>query len=243
MAQATRAAAGPQASLPERAEALGRTTLLCRLDQDTLLELAACAEQRHYARGDLLVVQGEPGGSVLVLLHGAVTVFRDRPGGRAALSHLQAPAVLGELTLLDGSRRTASAEATEPSSALTLHRGQLLACARRDPALLEGLLVALGGLVRRLSDRTADATLLDLPGRVAKLLLLLAGGGRGPQVVHLSQSRLAELAMCSRQSLNLALGDFAGRGLLHHEGRDIVLDDLGALHRRAGLPCAPRGQP
>lgn len=221
----------------ERIAALARTTLLGGVPTAALAELAARAQLKVFAPGDVLVAQGAPGGSVLVLVAGAVTVYRAGPRGtRAALAHLRPPAALGEVTLLDGAPRSASVEALAPTVALELTRAELLAALEEYPAMLDGLLHSLGRLVRRLSDRAADAVLLDLPGRLAKTLLVLAGAERESSVVHLSQSKLAELVGCSRQSLNQALGGLAERGLLHVEGRQVVLDDRAGLRRRAGLP-------
>lgn len=225
-----------------RVSALAQTPLLGGLPDEALRELARRAQLRAFAPGDLLVAQGELGGSVLVLVRGAVTVYRGRSGGaRAALAHLRPPAALGEVTLLDAGPRSASVEALEPTLALEISREELLSALAEHPALLDGLLHSLGRLVRRLSDRAADAVLLDLPGRLAKTLLVLAGADRA-NVVRLSQSRLAELVGCSRQSLNQALGGLAERGLLHVEGRQVVLDDRAGLRRRAGLPPAPAGR-
>lgn len=224
-------------------QALARTTLLRGLDASALEDLAAQAGVRSYDAGELLLEQGERGGSVLVLLSGAVTVYRCGAGGRrAALAHLRPPAVLGEVTLLDASPRSASVEAVEPTLALELAREDLLRCLQRNAALLDGVLSALGNLIRRLSDRAADPFLLDLSGRVAKTLVVLAGAGPGPHLVRLSQARLAELVGGSRQSVNEVLSAFGQRGVLHVEGRQIVVDDPDALRRRAGLPPSPEGR-
>lgn len=221
----------------DRVEVLARTELLAGLPPAALHALAEQAELREYAPGELLMKQGERGDAVLVLVCGAVTVHRaGARGARAALSHLRPPAALGELTLLDGGPRSASVQAVVPTAALSLSRGALLDALSAHPAGLDGLLRSLGRLVRRLSDRTADAVLLDLPGRLAKTLLVIAASDRGSHVVRLSQSHLAELVGCSRQSLNQALGGLADRGLLHVEGRAVVLDDVEGLRRRAGLP-------
>lgn len=221
----------------ERVQALAGTELLGGLPPAALRSLAEQAQLHEYAPGQLLMTQGERGGSVLVLLRGAVTVHRAGPrGSRAALAHLRPPAALGELTLLDGAPRSASVQAVVPTTALALSRGALLDTLNTHPAVLDGLLRSLGRLVRRLSDRTADSVLLDLPGRLAKTLLVIGGSERGGHVVRLSQSQLAELVGCSRQSLNQALGGLADRGLLHVEGRAVVLDDVAGLRRRAGLP-------
>jgi DNA-binding GntR family transcriptional regulator len=53
--------------------------------------------------------------------------------------------------------------------------------------------------------------------------------------IELNQSQLAEMAGGSRQSVNQAIGSFATRGWLRTEGRRIVVTDVGALRRRAGM--------
>lgn len=219
--------------------ALTRAELLSALDDDVLDRLATRVTQRTVPVGQQVVAQGMPGGSLILLVRGAVTVYRSTPSGeRAALTHLQAPAVLGEVTLLDGAPRTASVEVVEESLVLELARADLLDLLRTQPVFLDGLLRSLGALVRRLSDQAADHVLLDFAGRVAKTLDELVGPPPGPHVVRLSQARIAELAGGTRQSLNQVLRGFAARGWLRVEGRSIVVEDLPALRRRAGLPAA-----
>ena len=97
----------------------------------------------------------------------------------------------------------------------------------RDAAIAES---------RRLTEQNADHVFLDLPGRVAKTLVRLAGETNAPMVtIELNQSQLAEMAGGSRQSVNQAIGSFASRGWLRTEGRRIVVTDLSALRRRAGM--------
>jgi CRP-like cAMP-binding protein len=71
---------------------------------------------------------------------------------------------------------------------------------------------------------------------VAKALVRLAGDSQASVTIELNQSQLAEMAGGSRQSVNQALGSFAHRGWLRTEGRRIVVLDLTALRRRAGMP-------
>jgi DNA-binding GntR family transcriptional regulator len=94
-------------------------------------------------------------------------------------------------------------------------------------------------MIRRLTDQVADATLLDLPARVAKTLVRLvdphAAEGGEELVVSLSQGKLAELAGGSRQSVNGALATLTQRKLIRIEGRRILVTDLAGLRARAGV--------
>lgn len=217
--------------------ALARVELLRELEPEVLDRLAERVQRRTWQRGELLVCQGGPGDSLIVVVSGSVTVYHQLgDGSKAALSHQRAPTTLGEVTLFDGAPRSASVEAVEPSEGLELRRTDLLELLRHEPLFLDALLRSMGRLVRRLSEQAADQLMLDLPGRVAKTLVALSTPTAGGRMVHLSQSRLAELAGGSRQSLNQVLRRFAERGLLTVEPAGIAVRDLAALRRRAGLP-------
>lgn len=226
-----------QATTSDVREALTRVDLLGSLERPILDRLAAGVRDRSWQPGELIVQQGAPGESLIVLLEGAATVYRETAdGSRAALTHLQAPTTLGEVTLFDGAPRTASVEAVQACSGLELLREDLLALVQGDPEFLDALLQSLGRLVRRLSEQAADQLLLDLPGRIAKALVALTPSPPSLPVVTLSQARIAELAGGSRQSLNQVLRRFAERGLVRVDAAGIHVLDVPALRRRAGLP-------
>jgi CRP-like cAMP-binding protein len=93
--------------------------------------------------------------------------------------------------------------------------------------------------LRRSNDTLADLVFSDVPGRVAKQLLDLSTrfgvvSDEGVRVVHdLTQEELAQLVGASRETVNKALADFAGRGWLRLEQRSVVLLDIERLRRRA----------
>jgi CRP-like cAMP-binding protein len=168
----------------------------------------------------------------------AIAVFRTSPTGeRAVLAVIRPPNFFGEVSLLDGGTRSTSAEAIEDTRALALSRNAFIELVHNNPPILDAVMVSLGALIRRLTEQHADHIFLDLPGRVAKTLVRLAGDTNPSMVtIELNQSQLAAMAGGSRQSVNQAIGSFATRGWLRTEGRRIVLTDLAALRRRAGMP-------
>jgi CRP-like cAMP-binding protein len=223
--------------------ALRQVELFAGLDEAVLRQIASVARPREFDRGDLLFIEGDVGDALLVLVSGSVTVFRTSPDGeRAALTVLEPPDVIGEIALLDGAPRSASVEATEPTTVLSLSRPEFFALLRNQPSVLEPLMRQLGTMVRRLTEQAADHVFLDLAGRVAKALLRLAAPG-SPPVVAITQSRLAEMSGGTRQSVNQVLGGFAQRGLVHLEGRRVLLTDVAGLRRRAHLPPEPAPRP
>jgi CRP/FNR family transcriptional regulator, cyclic AMP receptor protein len=222
---------------PEPTDALTGVDLFQGLEPEVRQRVIATAVPRQFRKGQLLFVENDPGESLIVLKRGSVAVFRTSPTGeRAVLSVLRPPEVLGEVSLLDGSARSLSAEALEDCSALALSRGAFMELIHQNPRILDAVMRSLGALIRRLTEQNADHVFLDLPGRVAKALVRLAGESQAPMItIELNQSQLAEIAGGSRQSVNQAIGSFASRGWLRTEGRRIVVMDVPALRRRAGM--------
>jgi CRP/FNR family transcriptional regulator, cyclic AMP receptor protein len=231
----------PQLSREEAAQVLGSTRVFGGLDPPALLDLAGVSTQRTYGRGQYLWYQGDPGDRLVVVCTGLVkVVLTSEQGSEMVLVTMGRYESLGELAILDGSPRSASVVAVERTTVLMLPREAVLGLMAACPALLDAMLRVLGQLVRRLTDQTSDLVFLDLGGRLAKLLLgLTQSHAQDDQRVvldtALSQSDIAAMVGATRPAVNRILQLFASRGLISVDGRVIVLRDLPALRRRAGL--------
>ena len=221
---------------------LRRTRLFAALGEPALRSLAERAVHRSFPRHGRPFHQGDPGDSLLVVASGLLKVAVTSEDGEEMVLVAVGPGeALGELAVVDGGPRSASAEAPEPTEVLVITRDAVLELAASDPAMTEALLLALGGLLRRLTEQAADLVFLDLPGRVAKLLSGLAAerGVATPDGVeldaHLTQTDLARMVGASRQSVNQILQGFDRRGWLEVRGRRIVVRRADLLRRRAGL--------
>ena len=201
---------------------------------------AGAGSTRTYAAGQIICHQGDPGDRLYVVLHGLVkVVFTSERGDEIVLRTLGDGEVFGELALLDGSPRSASVVAVESTQVFMLLRVHLLRLIREHPGLADEFLRMLGHLVRRLTEQAGDLVFLDLPGRLAKLLLQLAdqhGPGAGAILDRrLTQSDLAAMIGASRPAVNRALQSLAARGHLTVHGQTILLRDLEGLRRRAEM--------
>ena len=220
------------------AEVLRRTELFRGLDDEALAQVGAAGRWRTYRRGQYIWYQGDPGDALLVVGEGRVkVVFGSEGGEEAVLVTAGGGEVLGEIALLDGGGRSASVVAVEPTTGLLLTRATVLEAMGRHPVVLEAMLRNVGGLVRRLTEQAGDLVFLDLGGRVAKLLLRLAGDrAEATDVVldtGLSQSELAAMVGATRPAVNRVLRLFVARGLIGVDGQVIVLRDIAGLQKRA----------
>lgn len=222
-------------------EALGRCRLFAGLDREALRGIARTLRVRRFRRGEVLFHEGDPGDALFIVASGAVkVVVPSEEGGEAILATLRRGDFLGELALLDGAPRSASAIALEATEALALPRDQFRALADSEPAIRDALLAALATELRRLTAHVAELHFLDLTGRLAARLARLAEehGERRPDGsirldAPLTQGDLAAMIGATRQSVNKLLGEFEQEGLLRLERDVIVVPDPEALARAA----------
>ena len=223
-------------NLQDRAAALARTELFQGIDEATQRRIAENAVARVFERGQSVFVQDEPGDRMFVLAEGAVKLYvSSRDGDIVELVRHRAPAVFGELALLDGGPRSASAEAVERSTLLVVTRAELLRLLRSEDQVAEALLRILGAIVRRTTRQVSDLAFLDLQGRVARQLLLLAGDGNGDgtRTSQVTQGDLASMVRGARQTVNQALRSLEARGYIVADGGAFRILDRQRLERLA----------
>ncbi len=209
------------------AHSLAAVPLFARLPADVLDELARSTRTRSYPQGQILCHEGDPGDYLMVLEAGQLRVSRYTPAGdEAVLAVLEPPAVIGELALLDGAPRDATVMAQRAVTVRLVPRTTFLELLKREPMAVKGLLRTLAQMVRAGNARHADFIGLDVPGRVAKWLLLQAAkGGEQATTVILgrSQGELAAELGTTRSTLNRALHEFESRGLVRVEENQVTI--------------------
>jgi CRP/FNR family cyclic AMP-dependent transcriptional regulator len=223
--------------LQQRADVLGRTELFGGIDESMRRRIAEHVAERVVERGQCVFTQDQSGDRMYVLAEGAVKLFvSSRDGGIVELVRHRPPATFGEVALLDGGPRSASAEATERSVLLVVTRAELLALLRSEEQVAEALLRTLGTIVRRTTRQVSDLAFLDLQGRVARQLLVLAGNGNGSGTARtrqVTQGELASMVSGARQTVNQALRSLETRGYIRADGRSFEILDRERLEHLA----------
>jgi CRP/FNR family transcriptional regulator, cyclic AMP receptor protein len=214
---------------------LRATELLGTAPTAELQALAAGSRVRTFRRGQVVFTAGEPGETVMVVISGRVkVVVRSADGGELTLTILGPGTLFGELAVADGGPRSADAEALEASRLLLIPREMVLDLCGRTPTVAQALLRSVVAMLRRLTEAASDLVFLDLPRRVAKVLLGQPRGEDGVISPSLSQEELAHQAGGSRQSVNAALRGFERRGWIQVNGRTVTVTQAAALNRFAG---------
>ncbi len=202
--------------------------------------LAQALESAEFPRGHVIFAEGEPGDRLYIVGTGKVKIGRKSPDGRENLLMVAGPSdMFGELSIFDPGPRTSSATAVTEVRAFTMDRTALREWIGKRPEIAEQLLRVLARRLRRTNDALADLIFTDVPGRVAKNLLQMAGrfgtrDGGVLRVTHdLTQEELAQLVGASRETVNKALADFASRAWLRLDGKSVIILDPERLARRA----------
>ena len=214
---------------------LRATPLLATVPTAELEALAAGSRVRTYRRGQIVFTTGEPGETVMVVISGWIkVVVRSADGGELTLTVIGPGTLFGEINVADGGPRSADAEALEQTRLLLIPREMLLDLSGRQPAVALALLRSVADTLRRLTEAASDLVFLDLPRRLAKVLLSQPRRDDGVLSPPLSQEELAHQAGGSRQSVNAALRGFERRGWIHVSGRAMSITQADALNRFAG---------
>ena len=210
------------------------------VDPSAVDALRTALEPVSFPRAHVIFAEGELGDRLYILQSGKVKIGRKSADGRENLLAVFGPSdMFGELSIFDPGPRTSTATTVTEVKAVSMDRVALREWITKRPEIAEQLLRVIARRLRRTNNMLADLIFTDVPGRVAKALLQLAhdfGTQEGGmlRVTHdLTQEEIAQLVGASRETVNKALADFAGRGWLRLEGKSVLILEPARLARRA----------
>lgn len=207
-----------------------------------LERIARLSQPRRLAVGETLFWEDEPADAIYGVAKGLIRIWVHGPDGRElTLNLMESGDFFGEIALLDGLPRTASASALADTELLSVPRAAFLDLMSKEPKLALHIIELLCERLRHNTDRIRDAAFLDLGARLAKTLeaLALGHGTEGPDGIlitaKLNQSELAQLLGVTREAVNKQLKQFAQEGLIVTRGSRILVRDTAALSARGKI--------
>ncbi len=197
-------------------------------------KLAALSVRRAVRRGTRIFSQGDAGDSLLGLISGQVRISVTTPAGKEVFLNLMEPGdSFGEIAVLDGNLRTASAEALLDTELFVVRRPDLVSLIEREPKLATHLIALLCQRLRWTSELIEEAAFLSVHGRLARRLLKLADehgtAEQGVVTLRISQADLAGFITVSRQIVNQYLQQWRKRGWIELGRGRIVLKDAAGI--------------
>ncbi len=218
-------------------EALRRVPLFADLDTDEIGRLAHAARERPYPRNSVILFEDDPGDALYVVNSGQVKVVLIGEDGREViLSVLGAGDFFGEMSLIDDQPRSAHVIAMDDASLLVLRREDFRAALSESPRIALGLLKTLSRRLRRADNKIGALVLLDVFGRVARLLLELADENDGNTITQrMTHHTIAQMIGSSRETVSRTMRELQEKGLIEVTRKSIALKDRKALEAAAGL--------
>jgi CRP/FNR family cyclic AMP-dependent transcriptional regulator len=195
------------------------------LPQQLLDALAALGHARAYAKGTIVVTEGEPALSMYLVHEGQLRVFvSDEDGREVELNTIGPGEYFGEL-MLGSEVRTATVQTTSKARLTMVTRAEFEQALAAQPALAFHVIQHLIDRVRQLSRNVQGLVSMDVYGRVARLFSELARNEGGLRVVPgpLSQQKIADRVGASRSMINRILQDLAAGGYIETSRERIVL--------------------
>jgi CRP/FNR family transcriptional regulator, cyclic AMP receptor protein len=189
--------------------------------------LAALGIQRRYRSGALLIQEGETGDTIYIVLQGRLRAFLgDGNGKELTLGFYGAHEYVGEMSL-DGGPRSANVEAVEASTCSVISRAVLLDYIAGHPEFALELMARLIRRARLATQSAGSVALIDVYGRLVRMLNQLAGvpdaSGERRLNERLTHQELAQHLACSREMVSRLLKDLETGGYIAVRERWIWL--------------------
>lgn len=206
-------------------EALRRVSLFEGLSDGDLAALEAVIVSRSYPKNTVVVSEGDRSDTMFLILSGRVKIFVSDDDYKELALNTQGPGdYFGEMILDDGPR-SASAMTLEPCRLGVLTRERFRGFLAQHPDVAIAVIRNLILRCRALTENAKDLALLDVYGRLSKLLLSLARDEDGQLVVaeNLTKQAIGERIGASREMVSRIFKDLTAGGYLRTEGKKIVI--------------------
>jgi CRP/FNR family cyclic AMP-dependent transcriptional regulator len=197
------------------------------LHDDELYELTNVAVKKAFPKNTILISEGDKTDSLYVIYSGKVkAIITDENGKEVILSIFGPGEYFGELAFIDGEQRSATIITREPTEVLIISRDGLRDILSSNPNLAFNLLV---GVVKRLREATKQIeglALMDVYGRVARLLVHLAKAEGEKHVIEekLTHQEIANMTGSSREMVSRIFKDLIAGGYITVENKQITIN-------------------
>lgn len=207
-------------------------SLFSNLSDEELNQLAQIARERKFDRNQVIFYEGDLGGSLYIIVSGTVKIVMMSDDGREhILGLLHEGDFFGEISLIDGEPRSATAIALEKSNVVMISRDDFVRLLRENPEMSLKIMIILCERLRKTDKHVESLAFLSAPGRVAKTLLNWADkyapdASEDIEIPHkMTRQEFASIAGTSRETLTRVLMDFQDDGLIQLEKNKIMLHD------------------
>jgi CRP/FNR family cyclic AMP-dependent transcriptional regulator len=205
---------------------LEKVPLFSGLSSAALAEIEQHGTVKSFRKNTIVINQDDETYSLYVILSGSVKVFISGEDGReAVLNHQSAGDYFGDLALIDKQPRVASVMTTEASRFMIISREDFMACLSKNPEIAINLIKPMTSRMRMLAKNVSNLALLDVYGRVARVLLEQAEEQADGEMIteKLTQQEIADMVGASRAMVSRILKDLKAGGYISVDKKRITI--------------------
>jgi len=201
-------------------------SLFASLDADDVARIEAHSNTKRCRKNTVVIERGDDSSALYFIASGQVRIYlAGEDGKEITLNELGPGDYFGELALVGETQRTASAITLSECQLRTLSNAEFRHCLETHPRIAFNLIHHLSLEVKRLSDDLADMALLDVYGRVVKILTDTADEENGRLITpKLTQQAIADRVGCSREMINRILKELKTGGYLTVEDKRFIIN-------------------
>lgn len=205
-------------SMLSNLDLLRRVSIFSALTNAQMAQLAGSVTKRRVKRGELIVEQGKKSDALFVILSGrARVVMTDRRSKEVILDVLEPGDYIGEISLIDGKSHSANVQAEVQSDLLELGHVEFMRCLAENHAIANSVIKGLVSRLRRADEKISSLALMDVYGRVAKVLMGVAvPEGERRLVIRekITRQDIAKMVGASREMVSRVMRDFEEQGFI-----------------------------
>jgi CRP-like cAMP-binding protein len=212
-------------------ELLRTVPIFSELSDGDITSLAGLSSRRRFPKDTVVFFENEEGDFFFMILEGRIKVTILGDDGREVILSMLGPGdFFGEMALLDNEPRSATAIAVEESELLQLHRTDFQTVLTDNRSIQSALIRILTARLRRANHQISTLALLDVYGRVARVIVDMAREeGRRLRDGRIAFRRathqeIANRIGTTRETVTRMLKDLERQGLIHIEGKEIVVE-------------------
>jgi CRP-like cAMP-binding protein len=214
----------------EKFTLISQHPLFCGLPPTSKKRLFSYVKQKRYGSGDLIFNKGDPGIFLCIVYVGIVQIYVQSYDGKDAVFNLiKEGECFGEIALLDGKPRSATARAFTNSELLMIDRRDFIPILEDNPASMIHLIQLLCAKLRHTSEQVENVMFFDLRGRLARTLLELSAVSKSPSRIIISQREIAQIAGFSREMINRQLQTWVANSWIRLGRKEIIILEPAAL--------------
>ncbi|PNU19935.1 Crp/Fnr family transcriptional regulator [Geothermobacter hydrogeniphilus] len=208
---------------------LKQNFLFAGVSEEDLDELLAICRQKKHTRGDLLFSDGDEAEGFFIVGSGKVKVFKLSPEGKERILHIVHPgSSFAEAAIFGNGLYPAYAEPLEKSLLLFFPRDEFLGLLHRRSQLAINMIGGLSRFLRQFASQIEELTFKDVPARLARYLLDLAGD-QSSFDLPISKTQLASNLGTVSETLSRTLRKCSDEGCIKVEGKKITILDADRL--------------